>query len=140
MKRHRAFWVYLVRCADGTCYAGYTNDLQDRLRLHNAGNGAKYLRGKGPLVLVYAKEYRYYKRALNAERQLKMLTREQKEKLVRKCRRRSSWYRLEPLSLARGGTPPSFPGDSAKRGTVIGTPEGRWFTEEPASWGQGGKV
>ena len=83
VKHHARFWVYIARCADGTYYTGYTNDLQERLRLHNAGNGAKYLRGKGPVTLVYAKEYRYYKNALRAERYLKRQTRAYKDELIR---------------------------------------------------------
>lgn len=81
--RHGKYVVYMVECADGTYYSGSTNDLEARIKLHNSGNGAKYLRGKGPVRLVYAKEYRYYKRALNAERQLKKLTRKEKEALIR---------------------------------------------------------
>ena len=77
------YYLYMVRCGDGTYYTGSTNNLENRLKRHNAGNGAKYLRGKGPVNLVYAKAYRYYKRALDAERQLKKLTRTQKEALMR---------------------------------------------------------
>ena len=50
--------------------------------MHNKGKGAKYLRGKLPVQLVYAKEYRYYKNALRAERNTKKLTHKQKEELV----------------------------------------------------------
>ena len=82
-KRHAKFWVYIARCADGTYYyTGYTNDLQERLRLHNSGNGAKYLRGRGPVVVAYAKTYRYYKNALRAEAYLKRQTRAYKEELI----------------------------------------------------------
>ncbi|MBI3292666.1 MAG: GIY-YIG nuclease family protein [Elusimicrobia bacterium] len=73
----------MVQCVDGTYYTGSTNNLEARVKLHNAGNGAKYLRGKGPVQLVYAKEFRYYKNALHAERSLKKATRQQKEELVR---------------------------------------------------------
>ena len=83
VKRHAKFWVYIARCADGTYYTGFTNDLQERLRLHNSGNGAKYLRGRGPVILAYAKEYRYYRNALRAEEYLKRQTREYKEGLIR---------------------------------------------------------
>ena len=83
VKRHAAFWVYMVRCSDDTYYTGYTNDLQSRVQLHNSGNGAKYLRGKGPVALVYAKKYRYYKNALKAEAYLKRQTRAYKYELIR---------------------------------------------------------
>ena len=82
-QRHGCYYVYIVECTDGTYYTGSTNDLGDRLKLHNSGNGAKYLRGKRPVRLVYAKVYRYYKNALRAERYLKRQTRRYKEELVR---------------------------------------------------------
>jgi putative endonuclease len=83
LKRHSRYWVYVVQSADGTYYTGSTNNLENRLKLHNAGHGAKYLRGKGPLELVYAKEYRYDKRVVQAELAMKKLTRKQKEELIK---------------------------------------------------------
>jgi len=76
------FYLYIVRCTNGTYYTGCTNNLENRVKLHNKGKGAKYLRGKLPVQLVYAKEYRYYKNALRAERNTKKLTHKQKEELV----------------------------------------------------------
>ena len=72
----------MVKCRDGTYYTGSTNDLEARLKLHNTGDGAKYLRGRGPVNLVYAKEYRYYKNVLRAERYLKRQTRQYKGELI----------------------------------------------------------
>ena len=72
----------MVQARDETYYTGSTNNLEKRLKLHNTGNGAKFLRGKGPVRLVYAKAYGYYKRAIQAERAVKKLTRKQKEELV----------------------------------------------------------
>jgi len=83
IKRKGNFFVYIVECSNGTYYTGYTNNLDNRIKLHNNGHGAKYLRGKAPIKLVYAKEYKYYKNALNAERNLKKLTRKRKEGLIR---------------------------------------------------------
>jgi len=74
--------VYIVQCADGTYYTGYTHDLPRRLKLHNGGHGAKYTRDRGPVTLVYAKRYRYYKNALKEERRLKTLRRPQKTALI----------------------------------------------------------
>ena len=81
--RHSPFWVYVVQCRDGTYYTGYTNDLESRLRLHNKSHGAKYLRGRGPVRLVYAKIYRYHKNAVRAEAYLKRQTREYKKELIK---------------------------------------------------------
>ena len=64
-------------------YIGYTNNLKDRIKLHNKGHGAKYLQIRLPVELVYSKEYKYYKNALTAERRLKKLTRLQKEQLIK---------------------------------------------------------
>jgi putative endonuclease len=80
--RKGKYWVYIVRCKNGTYYTGYTNNLEKRIALHNSGNGAKYLRGKLPVTLVYAQEYCYYKSALNREKKIKTLNRQQKEGLV----------------------------------------------------------
>ena len=82
VKRHGRHYVYILQCADGTYYIGSTHDIESRIRRHNAGNGARYLRGKLPVHAVYIKEYRYYKNALRAERILKKLRRWQKEELV----------------------------------------------------------
>jgi putative endonuclease len=83
IKREDGFFVYIVRCRDGAYYTGYTNDLESRITLHNRGDGAKYLKSKLPVKLVYAKEYRYYKNALRRERNIKKMTRRQKEELIR---------------------------------------------------------
>ena len=77
----------MLRCADGTYYTGSTNNLEARLKLHNAGNGARYVRGKGPLELVYAKEYRYYRLAVQGEIWLKKRSRQEKVELIREYER-----------------------------------------------------
>ena len=80
--RRSPYYLYIVQCADGTYYTGATNNLERRVRLHNEGRGAKYVRGKRPVRVVYAKGYRSYIQALRAERNLKQLTRKQKQALV----------------------------------------------------------
>ncbi len=82
MKRRGSYQVYIVECADGTYYAGSTNHLERRLKLHNTGHGAKYVRGREPVRLVYHKVYRDYTRAARAEYALKQLTRQQKKQFV----------------------------------------------------------
>ncbi|MDD5454723.1 MAG: GIY-YIG nuclease family protein [Candidatus Ratteibacteria bacterium] len=82
-KRRGVFYVYILKCQKGTYYTGYTNNLKNRIKLHEKGLGAKYLRGKSPLKLVYIKQYKYYKNAINAERDIKKLSRRQKEELVK---------------------------------------------------------
>ena len=72
----------MLRCADGSLYTGWTNDLARRLRAHNAGRGAKYTRGRRPVTLVYAEECVSKEAAMSREWHLKRLTKEEKEKLV----------------------------------------------------------
>jgi putative endonuclease len=80
--RRSQYWVYMLRCKDGTYYTGYTKNIENRIALHKSGKGAKYVRNKLPIKLVYTKEYRYYKSALNEERRIKKLKPVQKLKLV----------------------------------------------------------
>ena len=82
IKRIDKYYVYIVQCNNDTYYTGYTNNIKNRIDLHNKGWGAKYLRGKGPVKLVYVKKYKYYKCALNAEKDIKKLSRAKKDELV----------------------------------------------------------
>lgn len=66
---------YLLRCADDTLYCGITNDLEKRLLAHNAGEGAKYTRGRGPMVLLYRESCSDKSAALKRELQIKRLSR-----------------------------------------------------------------
>jgi putative endonuclease len=79
-------WVYMVECKYGTYYAGWTNDINKRIAAHNDGTGAKYLRGKGPVQLVYKKEYLTAKEAQAQERLIKKLNRQKREELVNSYR------------------------------------------------------
>ncbi|HLD40778.1 MAG TPA: GIY-YIG nuclease family protein [Candidatus Omnitrophota bacterium] len=82
-RREGKFYVYMVECADGTYYTGYTNDLKVRLKRHNDGLASKYTRARLPVTLVWKKEYRQFKSAFKTELVIKNLTRMQKEALVR---------------------------------------------------------
>jgi len=81
--RSGRFSVYIVQCADGTYYTGYTKNLENRIALHNSGKGSKYVKYKLPAELVYSKEYRYYKLAFDEEKRIKTLPREKKSELIR---------------------------------------------------------
>ncbi|MBP9855133.1 MAG: GIY-YIG nuclease family protein [Candidatus Omnitrophica bacterium] len=83
MNRHAKFFVYIIQDKNGTYYTGYTKDINKRLELHEKGTGAKYLRGRQPLKLVFLKEYSYYKNALAAEQRIKKYTRDRKETLIK---------------------------------------------------------
>ena len=75
-------YTYMVRCSDHTYYIGYTNNLEKRIQAHNAGKGAKYTKGRGPVELVYYEEYEEKKDAMHREWEMKRLPRRKKESLV----------------------------------------------------------
>ncbi|OIJ20541.1 hypothetical protein BKP45_09025 [Anaerobacillus alkalidiazotrophicus] len=77
-------FVYILECGDGTYYTGYSNDVQARLKKHLQGKGAKYTRGRTPLSLVYEKGFETKEEALQAEYSIKKLTRQKKERLIKK--------------------------------------------------------
>lgn len=76
-------YVYVVRCRDGTYYTGYTTDVDRRVDEHNAGTGAKYTRGRLPVVLVHCERYDSQSAAMQREYAIKQLSRARKERLVR---------------------------------------------------------
>jgi predicted GIY-YIG superfamily endonuclease len=77
-----AFFVYMVRCADGTLYTGLARDPQARVDVHNSGKGAKYTRSRLPVSLVYTEPCESLSAALKRERHLKPWSRARKEALI----------------------------------------------------------
>ena len=77
-----SWYVYMLRCGDGTLYTGVTDDMPRRLAAHRAGKGAKYTRGRGPLELVYQEQVPDKSAALRREAAIKRLRRAEKEKLI----------------------------------------------------------
>ncbi|MFO7926324.1 MAG: GIY-YIG nuclease family protein [Halobacteriota archaeon] len=78
-----AHYVYVVECADGSLYTGYTTDIERRLAEHNAGTGAKYTRGRTPVELVYKETFEGRSAAMRREHEIKAFPRDRKERLVR---------------------------------------------------------
>ncbi len=76
------WWVYLLRCGDGTLYCGIALDVEARLEQHRAGKGAKYTRGRGPLELVYREACHSRPEALRRERAIKRMRRSAKAALL----------------------------------------------------------
>ncbi|MEK7546463.1 MAG: GIY-YIG nuclease family protein [Patescibacteria group bacterium] len=74
--------VYILKCADGTLYAGATNDVVRRVVAHDAGKGAKYTRGRCPVALVWKRRVKDRSAALKLEARIKRMTREEKLTLV----------------------------------------------------------
>ncbi|MBM7573133.1 GIY-YIG nuclease family protein [Aquibacillus albus] len=82
MEEQPKYYVYILKCKDGTFYTGYTNNLNRRMVMHDSGKGAKYTRGRGPFQLVYYQTFPTKEEAMQAEYQIKQLGRKQKEQLV----------------------------------------------------------
>lgn len=79
-----SWYVYMLRCGDGTLYTGITDDIGKRLAAHRAGKGAKYTRGRGPLELAYIEEQPDKSTALRREIFIKKLSRQEKRNLLEK--------------------------------------------------------
>lgn len=77
-----SWYVYMLRCRDGSLYTGYTDDPVRRLAVHNSGKGAKYTRSRLPVALVYSEEYDDKSAALKREFAIKRLKKSQKETLI----------------------------------------------------------
>ncbi len=79
----REYAIYIIRCADGTLYTGIATDVARRLREHESGRrGAKYIRGRGPLQLVFERAAGDRAAASRIERRIKQLERSEKEALI----------------------------------------------------------
>jgi putative endonuclease len=77
------YWVYILRCADGTLYTGSTRNLKQRLSDHNKGTGAKYTASRRPVKLVYSEPHRNQHFAMRREMQIKGWTRAKKVALIK---------------------------------------------------------
>lgn len=75
-------YTYILECSDGTYYTGWTNDLEKRVKMHNAGRGAKYTRARRPVILAYYEAFQTKEEAMRREWEIKQLSRKGKEKLI----------------------------------------------------------
>jgi len=85
MKGADPWFVYILRCADGSLYTGITNDLQRRCRQHNEGKASRYTRCRRPTRLVYHEVVADRSEALRREAAIKALTRREKLCLIRRA-------------------------------------------------------
>lgn len=85
MAEKRKYFVYILRCSDGTFYTGKTLDLEKRIKAHNGEiqGGAKYTRQRRPVKIQYYETFKTQTEALKREYMLKQLSRKEKEKLIR---------------------------------------------------------
>ena len=77
-----AFYVYIILCADGSFYTGYTKNVDKRVRLHSSGKGAKYTRMHKPQKLAYVENFRSRAAAMKREKRIKKLSHQQKADLI----------------------------------------------------------
>ena len=75
-------YTYILKCADGSLYFGWTNNLEKRLSAHNAGTASKYTRTRRPVELAYFEQFETKQEAMSREYHIKRLTREEKLKLI----------------------------------------------------------
>lgn len=86
-RNEKPYWVYILRCADGSLYTGITDDVERRAAAHNAGKGAKYTRGRGPVAVAYRELCPDKSAALRRELEIKKLSRAEKLLLIERWER-----------------------------------------------------
>lgn len=79
---NKEHYFYVLSCKDGSLYAGYTNNIPRRIKLHNEGKGAKYTRGRGPVKLIFSKPFLTKGEALKEEYAFKQLDRKKKQEYL----------------------------------------------------------
>ena len=78
----KLYYIYMLRCKDGSIYTGYTDNIYKRIEKHRSGKGAKYTRGRGPFELVHYESFLTKEEAMQREAAIKKLTKEDKLKLI----------------------------------------------------------
>ncbi len=78
------FFVYILRCRDGSLYTGITNDLKKRMVAHSNGKGSRYVRSRLPFRLVHSESFETKSLAMRRENEIKMMKREEKAMLIGK--------------------------------------------------------
>lgn len=90
------FWVYILRCGDGSYYTGHTDNLEKRIAEHEAGEREAYTSGRLPVALVFSQEFCSRDEALACERQIKGWSRKKKEAMMR-----GDWVEVSRLAKGR---------------------------------------
>ena len=83
------YYLYILKCKDGTLYTGITTDVVRRVREHNSSTkGAKYTKPRRPVVLVYSKKFKNRSTSSIAETKIKAMTRQEKQDLIKKSKKK----------------------------------------------------
>jgi putative endonuclease len=88
-KKRASYFVYMLLCDDGSYYTGYTSNVLSRFERHMKGHGARYTKMRRPSKIAYLKRFATRRAAMRTERQIKMLSHNQKEGLVRRSKPRT---------------------------------------------------
>lgn len=88
-----SFYVYILRCSDGSYYTGHTDNLEERLARHRLGNDLCYTSNRRPIELIYSQDFVTRYEAVSAERKIKGWSRNKKDALIK-----GDWQRLSELS------------------------------------------
>jgi predicted GIY-YIG superfamily endonuclease len=83
-KKKSKWFLYILKCSDGTLYTGITNDIARRIRQHNEGSASRYTRSRLPVKLLYRESCRGRSQALKKEFAVKSLSRKEKEEYIGK--------------------------------------------------------
>ena len=83
-----SYYVYVLLCEDGSYYTGYAKDIDSRLKQHMTGVGARYTKLHRPKRIVYAEEFDTIREAMKREREIKRLSHDEKEKLLKRVHRK----------------------------------------------------
>jgi len=92
--------IYIIKCKDGLLYTGITNNLEQRIKAHNSGNGCKFTRCRIPVKLVYSEKSLNRSSASKREAEIKSLTREKKVELIKGARKASGAWGRSPRCQA----------------------------------------
>lgn len=113
-----SFWVYILRCADGTYYTGHTDDLERRIGQHQAGTYPGYTHDRRPVELVFSEDFVDRIDALERERQVKDWSRKKKEALIR-----GDWRAVSDAARSRPRVSTSLdPGSNRTDGDIVANP------------------
>jgi predicted GIY-YIG superfamily endonuclease len=91
-----SFWVYILRCADGSYYTGHTDNLEERIAKHQSGQYGGYTSTRLPVKLVFSQEFPSREQALASERQIKGWSRKKKEAMIR-----GDWNEVSRLARSK---------------------------------------
>ncbi len=99
------FWLYILRCADGSYYTGHTDNLEKRIQEHNLGVLGEYTKNRRPIKLMYQQSFSTREEAFSAERKIKGWSRKKKEAMMR-----GDWGEVSRLAKGKATYPSTSSG------------------------------